>query len=237
MWLCVFHVQARENSMLRVVSGEDVRSIDEYPYVGLLFQVNDQELDLVPSCGVALITDSWAVTAAHCVYNAAIGGADSPEHYRVSFGSARLSVLAQRALNVKTIVVNPNYNSSNNYADIALLQLDTPSLQLPVQFTTSTEEHLQDGDAMYVLGWGATAYGLDMSEQLQIGTVLASNKIACFLFYRELFDSSVHHCAGDTGQDACSGDSGGPLIRKSRDVHIPGSSPERMLAASAGYRE
>ena len=70
-------------------------------------------------CGGSIISDSWVVTAAHCVNDA------TPSQVTVYAGSNRRWVGTQTRT-VSKIIVHPSYSSTTYVNDIALLKLSTP---------------------------------------------------------------------------------------------------------------
>ena len=98
-----------------------------------------------------------------------------------------------------------------------LLKLSVESNTAPVKLNQS-ELRPQRGDELYVIGFGDTVPGFDYRQPDRLHEVTVN-----YMTNRECLANSVYTqplltpmsmCAGDRGEDACSGDSGGPLIAK-----------------------
>ena len=180
-------------------------------------------------CGGAYLGDGWVLTAAHCVTTAG----NVVTSRRVRLGSADLSEPGPDFA-IAAAVVHKGYTRNPDADDIALLRIagaPTGPEVVPAQLAGPGDAPLRDGDAVYVTGWGATAAteggpmvrGLDgaplrASSVLKIVDlkVVAPARCAEIDAYRGTIGRKVL-CAGSdkAGEDACTWDSGGPLIRAS----------------------
>uniref|UniRef100_A0A8C5M1Y0 Peptidase S1 domain-containing protein n=1 Tax=Leptobrachium leishanense TaxID=445787 RepID=A0A8C5M1Y0_9ANUR len=123
-----------------------------------------------------------------------------------------------KGLDVKEIIINENYITSDYVYDIALLRLLTP-----IQFTKhirpvclpEKSTFFPDNTTCYVTGWGSTVSGGSPSVTLQQAHVKIINYGLCSsaAMYGSLIRPSMI-CAGyvEGGIDSCQGDSGGPLV-------------------------
>ena len=96
----------------RIIGGEAANS-STWGWAVSLYIVNRGR------CGGSIISDSWVITAAHCV-----SGAGSSQVI-VYAGSTLLETGTQIRV-VRNIIMHPNYNSPPFANDIALLQLQFP---------------------------------------------------------------------------------------------------------------
>ncbi|XP_052840594.1 kallikrein-6-like [Drosophila gunungcola] len=158
-----------------------------------------------PICGGSLITCSFVLTAAHCVFNntmrVRLGEYDTmnPENsYEIE---ADLKVVHQ----------GYNYDPTTYKYDIGLLRLKSA-----VQFSDyvrpiclAVHEPIRPIIPFMIAGWGQSESG-QSSNILQTAYVhLISQSICSHHYTRHVGRSQL--CAYDQTSDACAGDSGGPL--------------------------
>eukprot|EP00984_Skeletonema_dohrnii_P008528 scaffold3150_cov109-Skeletonema_dohrnii-CCMP3373.AAC.1 len=183
-------------------------------------------------CGGSLIAPDVVLTAAHCMF----GG--SPSH--VNIWDASRGRMTPRT--VQSAVMHPRYKSDGLSDDIALIKLSEPALavdadwnlvgnydwgnhppmirlqryQTPSGCTSLSQDQAEDITTMTVAGHGTVAYGGQMSGQLLEADVHYVQNSVCQKQYKNEDITDDMLCASDTqeGQDACSGDSGGPLFTR-----------------------
>jgi secreted trypsin-like serine protease len=174
-----------------------------------------------PFCGGALIHSSWVLIAAHCIGDAQDLPLKATDIF-VVVGLYQQSHLGNEGeqLTVKQIIQHPDWRNAdaNSWADIALLELATPSRLPPIALVTKDSPATSPNQKATVLGWGKTSTatnnnGSDILQQLEIPIV--SNEVCQAAYATEpdpILDTMV--CAGlpGGGKDACTGDSGGPLV-------------------------
>ncbi|CAL1683636.1 unnamed protein product [Lasius platythorax] len=183
----------------RIVGGTIV-DISQHPY-----QLSLQR-GLQHTCGAAIISNKWVVSAAHCV-------SLSASAYRLNAGSndKYKGVYYQ----VKRIIRHPAYDDLTIDYDIALLEVDgeirfNDRLQ-PVKLA---EKELANGVMVNVTGWGAVKSGGKASPVLRKVSLPIVDRETCrnrYKYVRSITDRMI--CAGymQGGKDSCQGDSGGPL--------------------------
>nr|BAR45633.1 limulus clotting factor C-like [Hasarius adansoni] len=178
-------------------------------------------------CGASLINELWAITAAHCVTYAGTTLTMEPNIFQIYLGKYhRLDSKDDEYVQVRKIQeihIHPDYDPGLFDADIALILLDSP-IQLnsrvqPICLPTeqTTRENIVEGKRGVVTGWGMNE-NETYSETLQQAVLPVVSQANCEKGYEEselpLTVTENMFCAGykQGRSDACSGDSGGPIV-------------------------
>lgn len=119
-------------------------------------------------------------------------------------------------------IVHPRHRLFNNWNDLSLLKLKTPSNFSHVKLNDGSQD-TSDGRPVTTMGWGRTQFGGERSDVLLEVEVDIDNNLRCSVDYLSIIPPDMM-CAAREGKDACQGDSGGPLITKgenaSNDVQV-----------------
>ncbi|XP_072033244.1 uncharacterized protein [Amphiura filiformis] len=219
--ICGIRSAIREET--RIIGGEDA-VLGAWPWIGSLRHVASGHI-----CGGSLISESWVVTAAHCVdvYNGDYSG------WFIVFGDRILDQTSneEQVRDFDAAIIHRDYKGSLDefHEDIALLHL-----REPVTFTdfvrpiclTKTWQEIDSFEECWIAGWGrfnVSDYAASNILQ-EVEAPLWSQK-DCRDYYidngsPDLAPPDTEICAGyfGGGPSTCQGDSGGPLAcRDSED--------------------
>uniref|UniRef100_A0A2K6F4J5 Vitamin K-dependent protein C n=1 Tax=Propithecus coquereli TaxID=379532 RepID=A0A2K6F4J5_PROCO len=201
----------------RLVNGKLTRQGDSPWQVVLL----DSKKQL--ACGAVLIHPSWVLTAAHCM--------EGSRKLIVRLGEYDLRRWENLELDlgIKEVLIHPNYSRSTTDNDIALLRLDRPATLsqniVPICLPDSglaERELTQAGQETVVTGWGYKSSREKDTKRnrtfiLNFIKIPVVSRNECMQVMSNMISENML-CAGILGdrQDACEGDSGGPMVTSFR---------------------
>lgn len=199
----------KTNPTPKIVGGEPVTD-NSRPWMTSL-QYNNQHF-----CGASLISDTWVLTAAHCVEDITKGNING---LSIRSNFLKLSDDTGTKASVEDVYIHPDYNQQGkNAADIALVKLSTPITDIPF-IKLATDEIIavsgMAGAMASVSGWGALEQGGNGPDVLQkVNVPIVSNETCNSAEAYAGKISTTEICAGikEGGKDSCQGDSGGPLV-------------------------
>ncbi|XP_055371989.1 trypsin-1-like [Condylostylus longicornis] len=187
----------------RIVGG-NFTNIKLIPYIVSVTMTDE----LIHNCGGSIIDSNIILTAAHCTQF-------EEQHLKtmkIRAGS-KYSDKDGEIISVSQIIDHESYDSVSKDFDVSILILSenlvyTDSIQ-PIKLA---DERYKSGTIARVSGWGyESLFADDISTELKTAFVPITNWKKCKKNYELLTENQL--CAGKTnGDDACTADSGGPLV-------------------------
>ncbi|XP_077283122.1 transmembrane protease serine 9-like [Arctopsyche grandis] len=191
-------------------------------------------------CGGSLISRSFVMTAAHCVYD----GRNTVSQFEAVLGAHNIYDVANSVrIQSKTAFMHPGWNPSTLQNDIALIKLPTDApvndnIQPAVLPPYSAVGSSFNGVSATVSGWGKPSDNVNqISEVLREVTADVIANTVCNVRYLGVIQST-HVCVdGSNGKGSCNGDSGGPLtaVYNGRKIQVGIVSFGIALGCEAGW--
>ncbi|WP_329414372.1 serine protease [Streptomyces sp. NBC_00704] len=179
-------------------------------------------------CGGVAVGRSTVLTAAHCMGEDVLGVPPGQlSDLRVVAGRTDLHSTAGQEIAVRSVWVNPGYDSSSNAGDFAVLSLAEPlATTVVAPMAAAGDPAYTPGSDAVVYGWGDTTGFGAYAHSLRAAGVHVLADTLCERAYpgsaEGAYDARSMVCAGEArgGQDACQGDSGGPLVAQGRLIGL-----------------
>ncbi|HUG83247.1 MAG TPA: trypsin-like serine protease [Euzebya sp.] len=221
------------------VVGGQTAATGRWPSVVALVRQSEPDDVAGQLCGGTAIAPDLVLTAAHCFHDRSGHVVRAPDQMRVVAGRTDLSASGGTELQGTEVYVHPSYDARRHRNDLAVLRVGG-DLGVPAQVMIGAQAAGPfEGDQATVVGWGRTGQGDEgasrQTSQLHEATVPITDDAGCRQAYQSILDLRVHLCAGGGGSadwpaaDACTGDSGGPLL-----VRQPNGEPVQIGITSFG---
>ncbi|XP_077534503.1 clotting factor C-like [Haemaphysalis longicornis] len=211
----------------------NVKEIGQWPWQVALFIRFEGEQAWRVKCGGTLLSESWVVTAAHCVTKRRGRKLVASSALRFYFGKYyRDDALDDAFVQIRTpqeIHVHEDYDPVTYDADIAMVLLDRPveltSRVQPICLPSKRTSQLNivHGNLGVITGWGLTE-NQSFADVLRQAVIPVVSVKECERAYREgrisVTVTPNMFCGGYVNGhvDACMGDSGGPFAFMSETV-------------------
>lgn len=209
-----------------VVGGSET-DIESFPWVVAI--VSSQNINALSGfrCGGTLAAGDWVMTSAHCVLE---GNQLVPsQDLRVITGRADLTETSGYSIEVNEIHAHPNFDNVTGDYDIALVRLSSWLDDVPVPISFLDSQPLAEaGSNATVVGWGSTVPSDDQVAYpsiLRMAVLNLTDASQCQQALRmetglDIVVTDNMLCADSSFQavDACTGDSGGPLLYWNQDL-------------------
>lgn len=200
---------------LRIVGGRPAAP-GSWPWTAALVKPG-RPADTSVFCGGSLIHPQWVLTAAHCLLES-LATPVRPNTLEVVVGRTDLAGTGGQRIPVRRIIVHPRYNESVlDDNDVGLIELAYPATAPTIAPYQGPADLA--GQSGWVVGWGDTDDIPRKPKTLMEAEVPIVSNAACNAAYNQspFYDAPITDqmvCAGRIGggADACTGDSGGPLM-------------------------
>ncbi|KAL5291647.1 hypothetical protein ACFFRR_010821 [Megaselia abdita] len=203
------------NIQPRVIGGSDA-AVKQFPYqVGISTKIDGKFY----WCGGSVISESWVLTAAHCVIGEVesllliFGATDRQNPYEV--GQARQNI---SNFDNGQVIIHPLYNPSKITNDVALVRLaqklEFSDYIQPVKLPSNKVYNTFANSPAVISGWGKIADNGTVVQYLQYGYVTILDLNSCMSSYNPGAVTQGNICLDNkkSGVSSCNGDSGGPCV-------------------------
>ncbi|KAM3955633.1 collagenase-like [Aphomia sociella] len=192
------------------ITGGSAAALGDHPHLGGL--VITLASGATSVCGSSLLSNTRAVTAAHCWWD----GRQNARQLVVVLGSLRLFSGGTR-ITTSSVTVHASYNTNNLNNDVAIINLSWVSYSNNIQaipLPTGLTNNNFVGTWAWAAGFGATGDGHPITNNQILSHVqlqVITNAVCASTYGNSVVISSTLCISGANARSTCGGDSGGPL--------------------------
>jgi secreted trypsin-like serine protease len=176
-----------EEGRSKIIGGKVVKPGNKYPFQVALVasRAGSGQERLGQFCGGSLISDTWVLTASHCVVmqNDVTGELIylGPKDIDVYAGSANFR--KGDRIKVKKVIAHRSFKLSTMNSDVALIQLVRPPKRgwkvktIDYKSVAADPSLSADGKVTTVIGWGLTDDGSSPDSLREVSVPITNNKV------------------------------------------------------------
>ncbi|CAH2092300.1 unnamed protein product [Euphydryas editha] len=195
----------------RIVGGYNI-TIQDVPYQVLMLV---QRGDKYYQCGGSIISETYILTAAHCL--------EGVSRVYVKAGSTVINI-GGTLYNTTEYRMHPFYNPVNSDYDIGLVRIRSGMTLDGVNTRKVTladaGSTIATGTKLLITGWGRTTEMGSKSINLMAVQLPTISNEECRKTYRTLTTRQFCASVPQGGEDSCQGDSGGPAVSTDSGVQL-----------------
>ncbi|CAF2085262.1 unnamed protein product [Rotaria magnacalcarata] len=228
-FLIFIHVYTCQENEAKISEGSEA-SVDAFPWmVSVLFGFGN---NLKHLCGGAILSDTFALTAANCVSQ----GVFFPIFFSVKAGIHNMyngSEDVEQLRTISQVILHPNYSAANFLNNIALIRVSPPFNIKTLSVSTISLSNLTSLQNMNLttIGWGLATNQSNVSmASTFLQEVTIQENVECT---NKAIDPRTQLCAAG----ACQDDTGGPLMiysNFSEQYELVGITSFRNICTSEG---
>jgi endonuclease G len=196
--------------------------------------IGSRDIDgrVVWSCSGILIHSQIVLTAAHCIHPG--------DAYVVALNTNNQNDVGNgQQINVRKVLIHPDYHKTNLYNDIATLILQSKVNTQPVSIASS--QAINSTKRITLVGFGnydpQNSAGFGTKREAEVDIMSIRHDIKEDLNNEEgryKYESDLEFVAGGNGFDTCKGDSGGPAYIIDNEQRVVAGLTSRGINEDSG---